>query len=265
MFEAVTGRRRFAVIVGSAAAGVALAGGGASAVGATQRAKRGELKKIRTVPWPYTKLEPDAVAARAFEAYQKGHCMYGAFEAIVGSAADRLGEPYVSFPFEMMEYGAGGVSGWGTICGALNGSAAAFQLLSRDPKPLVDALFTMYERTPLPDLELRSAKFPNVRSVAGSPLCHTSVSRWCEKSGKRSYGPERAERCGVLTASVVRTAVEFLNLQAAGKPLPAARPETGAAGTCMKCHEKGGQVEDTRTRMDCQGCHFHLGGEHPSV
>ena len=76
---------------------------------------------MRVLPWRYAALDPDATGDRAFAGYQKGHCMYGAFEAIAGPVAERLGAPYTSYPFEMFTYGAGGVNGWGTLCGALNG------------------------------------------------------------------------------------------------------------------------------------------------
>lgn len=91
-----------------------------------------------------------------------------------------------------------------------------------------------------------------------------SAAGWCEASAKKSYAPERVERCGVLTACVARRAAELLNAQALGKPLPAS---VGNAETarCVSCHEVGGAKEDTRTKMDCQGCHFHLGGEHPTI
>lgn len=264
MFDVISGRRSFARIVGSVAGVAALGGAGFGAAELVRRKGEGDARKLGTVPWPYTQLEPDRVATRAFDGYAKGHCMYGAFEALAGSAAERLGPPYTSFPFDLMEYGAGGVGGWGTICGALNGAAAAMKLLSARPQELVDALFTYYEREPLPDLALRSASFPQVPSVAGSPLCHTSVSRWCEASGKKSYAPERSERCGVLTACVARRAAELLNAQALGKPLPASRGNAETAA-CAGCHEAGGAIENTRSRMDCGGCHFHLGGEHPTI
>lgn len=260
MFDKVTGRRRFAAIAG-AVGGAALFGGGASAAAAVRHSREDTHRKLTTVPWPYVQLSPDRVASRAFAAYSKGHCMYGAFDALVGSVAAELGEPYVSFPFDVMRFGAGGVNGWATVCGALNGSAAAFELLSKEPGPLVDALFAWYEREPLPDLLLPSAQGATVQSIAGSPLCHTSVSRWCAASGKKSFSDERKARCRILTASVARRASELLNAQATGRPLPLAAGSSGAG--CARCHEENGSLENTRAKMDCQGCHFHLGGEHP--
>lgn len=249
------GRRRVLQLAG---AGALVTLGGRARAEAPPAAKG-----MRGLPWRYAALDPDATGERAFASYQKGHCMYGSFEAIVGQVAERLGPPYVDFPFEMFVYGAGGVSGWGTLCGALNGSAAAFQVLSPKPDPLVDALYSWYEREALPDFVPKAAKFPNVKSVAGSPLCHPSVSSWCAAAARQTYSAERKERCGVLTAAVARQAVALLNAQAAGKPISAAlaKPTT----ECMSCHEKGGQLENTRGKMSCGGCHFNLKPKHPEI
>jgi hypothetical protein len=231
-----------------------------SGANAVQGAQPSPMQKL---PWPYqAPLDPTAAGDRGFEEYKKGHCMYGAFEALVGPVAEKLGPPYTWFPFDVMEYGAGGIVGWGTICGALSGAAAAFKMLSPKPEPLVDALFSWYQTEALPDYVPAAAKFPNVKSVAGSPLCHASVSLWCAASGKKAYSAERKERCGVIAASVARKAVTLLNDQVAGKPLPII---SGAAKTCGGCHEKGGELENTRGKMSCTGCHDDLGPKHPSI
>jgi hypothetical protein len=226
---------------------------------ATAKAPAGAMQ---SVPWPYKPLDPNAVAQRAFEGYYKSECMYGSFEAVVGPVAEQLGSPYKDFPFLMFKYGGGGIKGWATICGALNGAAAAIQLLSPNPDPLINALFEWYEHEPLPNVHPRGAKFPEIRSVADSPLCHQSIASWTKVSHKHAYGPERAERCGSLTASVAKQVVILLNEQAAGKPIAFALPQ--ATQGCMSCHEKGGAVENIRTKMNCGGCHAPMLGKHPS-
>lgn len=221
-------------------------------------AKPGAMSRV---PWPYRPLDANVVAQRGFDSYLKHHCMYGAFESIVGPVAERLGSTYADFPFEMFTYGAGGINGWATICGALNGAAAAFQLLSSKPEPLIDTLFNWYETGQLPDFYPKGAQFAQVASAANSPLCHQSIANWCKAAGKKAYSAERRERCGTLTASVARKAVSLLNDQAAGRltVIPAV-PQTQA---CMSCHEKGGMLENIRTQMDCRGCHAPLIGKHP--
>jgi hypothetical protein len=206
------------------------------------------------VPWPYKPLDPEAVGQRAFEDYKKHHCMYGTFEAIAGSVAEKLGAPYTDFPFDMFTYGMGGVHGWGTLCGSLNGCAAAIQLFSANPEPLIDELYRWYQNTSLPDFDPKGMKFKSVKSVAGSPLCHPSIAKWCEASDKKAYSPERSERCGVITASVARKCAMLLNDQAAGKfhAATAVDPRTKA---CMGCHEKGGPMENMRSKQACAPCH----------
>jgi hypothetical protein len=213
-----------------------------------------------TTPWAYHALDPEATGERGFAGYSKAHCMYGSFEAVVGQLGEKYGDPYKSFPFAMMKYGAGGVNGWATLCGSLNGGAAAIQLLSPDPNPLIDELFVWYDKEPLPDYVSKAAKYPNLPSVSGSPLCHVSISNWCAKTGKKSFAPERNERCALITASVARHVALLLNQQAAGTKVVSALPAEAAG--CMSCHEKGSEREDARTKMTCPQCHFHLGTEH---
>jgi putative redox-active protein with C_GCAxxG_C_C motif len=216
---------------------------------------------MRELPWPYKPIDPDVTAQRAFDAYHKHHCMYGAFEAMVAPVAEQLGAPYKDFPFEMFAYGAGGINGWATVCGALNGAAAALQIFSSKPEPLIDALFAWYESEPLPNFYPKGAKFPEVRSIGNVPLCHQSIAEWCKVSKKTAYSADRAERCGTITASVARKAVLLLNEQAAAKPVAVALPKETQA--CMSCHEKGGALENMRTKMNCGGCHAPLIGKHP--
>ena len=244
-------RRQLVALLG----GVAGAGAAAHLFAATEKTTPTPgASPMQQTPWPYKTLDPDAVAQRAYDSYLKGHCMYGSFEAIVGTVADKLGEPYKNFPYAMFKYGAGGVNGWATLCGSLNGSVAAIQLLSPNPNPLIDNLMSWYEVTALPNFYPKGAKFPEVRSIAGTPLCHESIAHWCKQSGKKSYSAERAERCGTLTASVARQAAVLLNEQAAGKPLAVLAPSKQTQ-TCSTCHEKGGMVENVRAKMECGGCH----------
>ena len=252
-------RRQFVTVLG----GVAVAGATATLVAhADQPAGVNDpAAALQKIPWPYKPLDPDKAGQRGFEGYYKAECMYGTFEAIVGPVAEQLGSPYKDFPFLMFKYGGGGIKGWGTVCGALNGAASAVQLLSPQPDPLVNALFAWYEHEPLPDVHPKGAKFSEIRSISGSPLCHQSIAQWTKASGKHAYSPERGERCGSLVASVTKQTVFLLNQQATGKPIAFALPTE--TQSCMTCHEKGGALENMRTKMDCGGCHAPLIGKHP--
>ncbi len=253
-------RRKLITLLGGVAGAGAVATLGARAA---EQATPVASSPMQKVPWPYKPLDAEAAAQRGFDGYYKGECMYGCFEAIVGPLTEQLGAPYKDFPFWMMRYGAGGIKGWATICGALNGAAAAVQLVSPQPDPVINALFEWYEHTALPNVQVKNVKFAEVRSVANSPLCHASIHSWTKVAGKGPYSPERGERCGRITGAVARQTILLLNQQAGGKPVAFAIPEPTKG--CMSCHEKGGAVENIRTKMDCNGCHAPQLAKHPKI
>jgi hypothetical protein len=251
--DAMTDRRSLMTSLAGFGALAGLAGAAGVAAQAGPDKAPVAVDALGRVPWPYRPLDPDAVAERAFAVFQKGFCMLGVFEPIVRGVAERLGPPYTAFPFSMFSYGAGGVMGWGTLCGTLNGAAAAFALLSAQPGPLTAALFTRYEREALPDFVPHAARFASSPAVPGSVLCHASVSRWCTTSGKRFASPERFERCGALAGSVARKAVTLLNAQAEGR-LAVPAPDQATA-SCLGCHAGRGEVGNASGRMSCSPCH----------
>ena len=209
-------------------------------------------------PWGYATQDPEKVAERAYAGYYKGACCYGVFAAIVGALGDAKGAPYSTFPNEMMKVGEGGLNGWASLCGALNGAAMAMSLAlpEKDRKPLVDELYTWYEQTELPGWTPKVAKNPtkDVTNKANSILCHASVGKWCEKAGVNSFSKERSERCARVTAAVAKKSIELMNAQAAGsfKAVALTKDDTKH---CRSCHDKAGLVENTRGQMDCAPCH----------
>lgn len=214
------------------------------------------------LPWPYVKLDPAAVAERAYWSYPDGHCMFSSFAGLVGELAEKVGHPYKSFPMEVMKYGAGGVAGWGTLCGALNGAAAAIYLASDDPDPVIDELFWWYSNEKLPDFIPEESPAPVAPSVSRSPLCHVSVAEWCAASGLKAYSKERNERCARLAASTARYAAQILNAQRAGT-LTLAHPAPDDVKRCRACHERKGAMENIRGKMHCTQCHTDLEASHP--
>jgi hypothetical protein len=168
--------------------------------------------------WPYHEIDPAAVEQLAYENYFKGYCCYGAFIGILMPLATKYGRPYRDFPFKMMEYGAGGISGSGNLCGGLNGCAAAIGLFHDGAirAKLTKQLFQWYSATELPLYEPTKpvlTNMPILRSAAQSLLCPASITAWRQKSGSKFDSPERQERCARLTADVSRKTVELLNLQ----------------------------------------------------
>ena len=263
----MTTRREALELIGIATGSVllgSLATGGAFA-GVNNGYTMGADGKTPGYPWPYVKLDPISCAESAYKAFLEGHCMFGVFTGTVGEYAKKMGAPYNGFPFPMMKIGAGGGGDWGTLCGTLNGAMLTISLFSRDPKPLVDELFSWYGQEPLPDYRPAKPRVEiKVKSISKSPLCHVSVSKWCKAAKVKSFSLDRDERCAWLAASVARKTVELLNAQAEGTfsviyPLPKRVQE------CRTCHDKSGMVENTRSKMECDACHFSLGTKHPEI
>ena len=136
------------------------------------------------LPWPYKKLNPEAAAETGYYGYYAGACCFGAFESIIGELRKEVGHPYTMIPTTMMVFGEGGVAGVGTLCGALNGAAAAIFLVTggmdkklREPAfAITRELYTWYEQEALPDYKPKAPRFEIAKSVSRSTLCHASVS-----------------------------------------------------------------------------------------
>lgn len=272
-------RRQFLCDAGKIAAGAAVGLGSLGLVGcsttvaAPAKEKEGEKEQTAATatnakvefpaaPWPYKKLDPEVVRKAGFDAYKRGlHCMGGSFAAIIETLAKEVGYPYEAIPVEQFAYyGAGGVMGWATLCGAANGSSMAINLiLGKDHEKLgaaINEVLGYYSTTKLPTAQSNQfGEFKNqAQSVAGNPLCHASVTNWCKASGKKSFSKERAERCAKLTGDIAAKAVEVLNQIADSSFTPVYQaPE--AITDCGSCHTKGGAIENSRGKMDCLTCH----------
>lgn len=218
-------------------------------------------------PWPYVKLDPEDVRKRGHKFYYDGGCCYGAFQALVSALAEAVGPPFTLLPPQMMYFGGGGGAGWGTLCGALNGSAAAIQLVvdRASATSLIGELFGWYTTALFPsdisnDYAARSAFLVNrntqrlVQSYSSTPLCHGSVSKWCTEAKVKSSAPERAERCARLTGDTVARAVEMLNEFTEGRFKASFKP-TQAVSECMSCHDTLYGHVLSSTKMDCRQCH----------
>lgn len=215
--------------------------------------------------WNPHKLDPAESQQIAYDGYwYKGYaCGYGTFYGIVGVMGEKFGAPYNQFPFTMLEANKGGVSDWGTICGALYGAAAAFALFypRKERNPMVNELFRWYETTALPIYNpgeaARGVKGKIPSNVADSPLCHLSVSKWCFENKIEATSKERSERCGRLTADVCKKAVEILNRKIEeGNAFKCAYPMQKSVSYCGECHlTKGNEANWGKGVMDCTPCH----------
>ncbi|MHC4192479.1 MAG: C-GCAxxG-C-C family protein [Planctomycetota bacterium] len=218
-------------------------------------------------PWTYTELEPDITAQRAYHIYEKGHCMYGVFASVILQLSKEHGEPYRSFPVDMMRYGGGGTAGWGSLCGALNGSAALIGLFTEtdeDLKILVNELFLWYEQTELPVYIPKKPTY-NIeipKSTSVSVLCHVSVTKWCKVSGHKAFSKPQKERCKRLTADTARKTVELLNAHVVGRTsvTPQFNKKTKQ---CRLCHTRDSELQNSRGKMSCTSCHSFNLDKHP--
>lgn len=257
-------RRQLMMGLGGLAAGTALSGVAATAVAASEKMKR-FAQAGGDFSWTPHKLDPRECAAVAYEGYwHKGYaCGYGTFYSIVGLMAEKYGAPYSQFPFSMLEANKGGISDWGTICGALYGAAAAFALFwGRDERtPMVNELYRWYETTKLPIYQpgdaAKGVKGELPQSASQSVLCHISVSKWCYANKIEATSKKRNERCGRLTADVAGKAAEILNAKIdQGKNFKSAFAKQDAVETCGACHQtKGNEANWAKGVMDCTPCH----------
>ncbi|MFO8033070.1 MAG: C-GCAxxG-C-C family protein [Desulfohalobiaceae bacterium] len=256
-------RRNFFVKAGAFALGIA--------TGSTFRPEGADARQeMPPAPWPYAELDVERVRKLGHLGYYERACSEGAFWALISSLAEEVGYPYTHVPTRIMAFGSGGVAGWSTLCGAVNGSCAAMSLIAEDAKPLCDELLKWHVQTPFPmdqsnsyaqNHEFLVKKYKTDQALQQvtptSPLCHVTVTRWCKESGYASGDSERSERCARMTGDVAAHAAQLLNALHAD----AFRSEYSYIGntkTCRSCHAKGKPFKTggwTRGKMDCESCH----------
>lgn len=256
-------RRTFLTQAPKAATAAAITAG---AVGlALDPREKANAQGAPALPWPYQALDPDTVAEAAYNAYYQGACMYAVFDAIVGQLQSLVGDPYTTFPMNLMKYGGGGVHSWGTLCGTLNGAAAAITLVSSDPGSVIDEVFFWYCQTALPTYVPPNPKYDiTTQTVSESPLCHISLERWCAAAGFLPATPQRAERCAHLAGSVAQYTTKMLNDQLAGN-FSQTHTYPSAVQNCLACHGSQAQANVVQgEKMTCTQCHIDKDALHPS-
>lgn len=214
--------------------------------------------------YPVDGLDVEVIRRKGYDGYKgidingitHAHCAFGAFHAIISQLAEVVGSPYDTIPTQMMEWASGGVTGFATFCGALNGACAAIGLIcsNSDAKDFISDLLSWYAETSLPTNLIEPTGYIT-QSVAGGNLCHTSVTNWCLASGHASGSSERSERCARITGDVAAMAVTMLNDGRLGLMVP------GDKTICRTCHYRGTDYEGgqfTRGKMDCTKCHVDL-------
>ncbi|HSQ74114.1 MAG TPA: C-GCAxxG-C-C family (seleno)protein [Bacteroidota bacterium] len=218
-------------------------------------------------PYPYQTLDIEVVRNYGHQAYYSGKgCCYGGFYGLVHALIDKIGEPYTSFPSEMMIYGWGGGVGYGATCGAINGAAALISLVCVKARAdvLASELYGWYTQVKFPsDISNDRAvnhtftenKYDKTlpQNISGSVLCHVSCAQWITLSTYKNASTERKERCARLTGDCAAYAAQILNDELAGKFTPLYTAPTTIAA-CMACH--GSTVFDNvSSKSECKQCH----------
>ncbi len=190
-------------------------------------------------------------------------CASATFGTIIGLFREAVGNksnhPVYGIPLSMMQWGSGGVAGFASLCGALNGASAAIGLVcsNNDAKKYITDLLTWYSESALPVYPSPKFGKPHIQSIANSNLCHMSVTNWCLSSEFASGSSERSDRCACLSADVSAKVVEMLNSGVKGALSNPRDKHT----TCGTCHYKGKKFSDgqfTRGKMNCNSCHTDI-------
>jgi hypothetical protein len=216
--------------------------------------------KRAAIPWPWKELNPADVRERAYQsAWAKVACMYGTFEAIIGTLSDKYGAPYNTFPIEATLYGSGGFGGLGSICGTINACGLLFGLFAKkqvDLFALCQEISLWYENAQLPAYKPRKPRLdiPMATSVSRSHLCHVSSTTWANASGQQLLTQQHFERCNRLVADVAAQAVTILNQYSSGTITYNQKLNSFSQG-CLSCHGPQKAKANVASGMTCNLCH----------
>lgn len=234
-----------------------IAGAGMLAIGAAIAKFGGFVSNAEAKdkwPWPYEKLDPAKTAEIAYNEWYRVFCGAAVISSIFSQLAEKIGEPYKSFPVDPFIVLEGGMAGWGTICGSIAGANIVSNLIigPRIAGPdcehghvIGSNIMKWYGDTNLPVYVPKNPKANKdkiVRTTSNSPLCHISVGRWMKASGYAFGSNERKDRCARIAASVAYKLVEDLNAWKDGKYHKdvewTAAKSVGITGqqNCTDCH-----------------------------
>lgn len=230
-----------------------------------------------TLPLPYTDtsggpvLYPDIIRQYAFNHYFQGGCMHGAASGLMQAFKEAFqGEDtgWETLPYGMYKYGSGGVSGWGTLCGILNGCIAVLNLIGLH-KELGHQLMGWYSTTLFPTANCEGfisnngiSAIPDeevlAHTIADSPLCHISISKWCKAAGVSvsdlAYESlkYKDDRCSKICADTAAKTAELINEYALNGGVAEPFETPVGYASCLDCHSG---LKDQVGKMDCMGCH----------
>jgi len=229
-------------------------------------------------------LDVAAVKEAAYQAYYAGGCCHGAYSALLGHLASKVGQPFNLLPLDFGKFGGGGVAGYGSICGAVLGGALLVNMVVADPaapapavrNPMIAELLRWYEGFAFPAYspaavnagetgltkDFSAANLVNLQKAPGSHLCHASVSGWCAQNGVAANGKDKSARCARLTADVSGRVAELLNDYLANRALTVT-PRDAASAACVACHPASSTMKPVASGMGCVSCHADKATGHP--
>ncbi len=221
------------------------------------------------LPWKayYARLDPVTVRQAGYWLYYKeGGCGHGAAQSIIDALALEVGYPWGALPRGLYSYGALGVLGWGTVCGALNGAIGVMDILGVHNSLgnlLIDYFCTAQLPTdalvgwvPAPADPKVPAPLPSIAtSVSNSPLCHNSLSIWAATAGVPVADASKKDRCAKLVGDIVAHAVELMNAFILDAYVPPVWAPPAAYADCYTCHTKVDMVPSQQGKMSCPDCH----------
>ena len=129
---------------------------------------------------------------------------------------------------------------------------------------VIDRMMWWYSKMEFPTERFdHLSAFPKqVKALAVTPLCHTSVSKWALAAGVEVTSKEKYERCAKTAAEVVYTVVYYLNEYFDGKWKPAKWEPSEETKHCVTCHGPEsyytGYKDGTNNQtghMECLACH----------
>jgi len=243
--EGKVSRRELIVGAGKLAGGAA---GIAAVSGLLSPLSKAEAStKMAALPWPYKKFtDKDLKEAGeiAHDAWFKGFCSYATMSGIVEVLRKKVGEPYTSFPLDVVIFAHGGTAGWGATCGTLIGSGMAASLVAGPQigEAIANEVMYYYANTELPIYVPDHPKAElKTKNKSETPLCHASVGKWMKKEGVGFLSAQQMERCARLSADMARKTIELLNMWSDGKfkpvnKAPVALNEIPSQNNCTDCH-----------------------------
>ncbi|MFY3742870.1 C-GCAxxG-C-C family (seleno)protein [Anaeromyxobacter sp. Red801] len=224
-------------------------------------------------------LDAAKVRELAYQAYYNGGCCHGAFSGLIDHLSATVGQPFNLIPRTFGQFGAGGIAGYGSICGSILGGILIINSIvsKADVRTnMLTDLMRWYEREAFPkyvpvtiapnEAGKTTLDFTNVAAlqvVPGSHLCHASVSTWCAANAVSTKSADKLARCSRLTADVAGKVAEMLNayLSTGTYAGPAAIDDTSAG--CLGCHGPATTFEPVASGMSCTSCHSDKTTGHP--